>query len=387
MILLSYVSWGALAYLLLRFVLPLGCGWPAKVLLALLLALVSSKYEIYEWSSGQFFAPDLPRWILLLLEAAYAALVLLFLLLVLRDAAALILWLLRCCGWQGAGWPGWLPPQAQRLGLAALALCCAIWGVWQGVRVPDVRSREIALPDAAPALDGLRVVQLSDLHIGPLLKRDWLEAVVQRVNALEADVIVITGDSVEGFPEQVAPDLAPLAALKARLGVYGVTGNHEYLYGVRNWLAALEGLGVHMLNNAHVLLAHNGAQLVLAGVTDSRARRSGGVQRNPAQALAGAPDDATVPRLLLDHRPHTLHANRQAGRVDVQLSGHTHGGVMFFLQPVIAAFNDGFVRGLYRVGETWLHVSPGTALWNGFSCRLGIPAEISLLVLRTGGKP
>ncbi len=245
------------------------------------------------------------------------------------------------------------------------------------MRVPDVRTVEVALPDLPRGLEGFVVVQISDLHVGPVLKKAWLESVVGRVNALGADLVLITGDMVDGRVDEIGPDLLPLAKLSARHGVFGVTGNHEYFYDARAWTSFFEALGVTMLANGHRVVSVGGAQLVVAGVPDHRAGKFGEGFPDAGLAFKGAP--AGVPRLLMSHRPGET---AESEGFDLQLSGHTHGGSLFFAAPMIAKLNGGFVRGLYRVGEKQVYVSPGTGIWNGFSCRLGVPSEITRILLR-----
>lgn len=133
-----------------------------------------------------------------------------------------------------------------------------------------------------------------------------------------------------------------------------------------------------MLSNSHQVIDKNGASLVMAGIEDPMAARFGPHTPSLELALQGAPDTA---RILLAHRPNGA---VNAKNVDLQLSGHTHGGLIRGFEPVIASYNEGFVRGLYNLGPLHLYVSPGTGLWNGFSCRIGVPSEITHFILRAG---
>ncbi|HIU17207.1 MAG TPA: metallophosphoesterase [Candidatus Avidesulfovibrio excrementigallinarum] len=372
---LSYASFIIVAYVLLRFVVPLPCGLVGKLALTVVLIGVSLKLYIYERVGGFLFAPDLPRPVILALEWLYAALLLLALLLLIRDAVALIFYL---AGRAGLSVRLPFSPDVQRVGLALFALALSGFGVFQGLRVPDVHTVEVRIAGLPPQLGGFSLVQLSDLHIGPLLRKDWLQSVVLRTNALTPDVVVLTGDLVDGSPALLQRDMQPLAQLAARHGVYGVTGNHEYFYGVRAWTAVFEKLGVDMLYNEHRTIDVQGAKLVLAGLPDPRAIRSGNTPPDLAKALHGAP---SAVRVLLVHQPGAI---ATGAAVDLQLSGHTHGGTMFFLKPAVASFNNGLVGGLYDTGKGKIYVSPGTGLWNGFACRIGVPSEITRIILRTG---
>lgn len=345
-----------------------------KRLTVLLLLAVGLKYVFYVFASGTYSVPDLPRWLLQSMEAAYATLLVLFVLLVIRDAMTLLLRRIRPAG------QAWHMPFSRTAvggALAALALCVALWGTWEATRVPDVRTQEIAIPNLPFALDGLVIVQLSDTHIGPLLNEQWLRAVVEKANAQKPDIIVITGDIIDGALHALTQSVAPLADLRATFGVYGVTGNHEYYFNAPEWLPVFARLGIRMLNNEHHTLTMNGATLVMAGVNDS-ASPDYGAAADIEQAFRGAPEAV---RILLRHR-----GDRSIDTVQLQLSGHTHGGVMFFMQPLVALLNGGCVSGLYtrQQGEQQAHlyVSPGTGVGNGFACRIGVPSEISRLVLR-----
>ncbi len=344
-----------------------------KAVAAVALLAVSMKYPIYVKIGGSFIAPDLPRPLLLTLEILYSSMVILAFLLLLKDGLALLLWLSRRLG---SAWHLPFTPGIRSGGIVLAALVLGLYGTWQSLRVPDVRTVEITLPRLPTALDGFSIVQLSDIHIGPFLQRDWLAGVVAKTNDLAPDIIALTGDMIDGSPEALRDDVAPLRELRARYGVYGITGNHEYYFRVNHWLPAFANLGVVMLTNEHRVVSVSGENLVLAGLTDHAERWFGGPGPDIGKALSGAPDAV---RVVLAHQPHGAPDNTAA---DLQLSGHTHGGLLFFLKWLLASFNGGLVEGLYKVGTMKLYVSPGTGLWSGFSCRLGVPAEISRIVLR-----
>lgn len=346
---------------------------------AALLLLISLKYVIYEQIGGAFFAPALPRSVLLVMEALYAALVLLFFLLVLKDALLLLLRIGRRFGICPAVT---LPLTPLKAGLTALALALGIWGTWESVRVPDIRTVELRLAKLPPALDGFSIAHLTDTHIGPILKKEWLQQVVDKTNSVSPDLIVLTGDYIDGTVDALADEVAPFADLRAPYGVYGVTGNHEYYWGAAAWSSHLEKLGVTMLHNEHRTLTIGDGRLVIAGMPDRTERRFGGEGPDIEATFRGAPEASEAPRILLEHQPRDAAA--YAPYADAHLSGHTHGGLIFFVQPLIAAFNSGFVEGSYAVNGMRLYVGPGTGLWSGFSCRVGVPSAITRFVLRAG---
>ena len=349
-----------------------------KVAAGIALLVISQKYLIYERIGGSFIAPELPYPVLMILEILYACMIILAFLLVVKDGLALLLWLGH---WLGGSWHLPFSPAIRSGGLVFAALVLSLYGNWQSLRVPDVRTREVALPGLPASLDGFSIVQLTDIHIGPFLKGDWLKGVVAKTNALSPDLVVVTGDMIDGSPAELRDDVAPFAGLQARYGVFGVTGNHEYYFRVEDWLPVFGQLGITMLQNEHrTLEVAGGAQLVIAGVPDQAALHYGGAGPDSDRALAGAPDAV---RILLAHRPDGIAGKAEA---DLQLSGHTHGGHLFFLKWLISSFNGGLVQGVYDLGDRALHVSPGTGVWSGFSCRLGVPSEITRIVLRSQGK-
>jgi predicted MPP superfamily phosphohydrolase len=214
-------------------------------------------------------------------------------------------------------------------------------------------------------------VQWSDVHIGPTIQRSFVESLVRRTNALNADAIVITGDLIDGHLEDLRDAIEPLRDLRARDGVFVVTGNHEYYWRASEWVTEFARLGMTFLKNEHRVVRDG---LVIAGVTDPAGRDTH--KTDLSAALAGAPRDAF--RVLLAHRPQVAQAASRNG-VDLQLSGHTHGGQFFPFNLLIRWFQP-VVAGLHRVGNTLLYVSRGTGYW-GPPSRLGVGGEITLITL------
>ena len=259
-----------------------------------------------------------------------------------------------------------------------LAAAAALWGLANARRTARIKRVDVPIAGLPAALQGFRIAQLSDVHVGPTVKRSYVQAIVDRVNGLAADAVAITGDLVDGRVQDLHQDVAPLAALRSRHGSFFVTGNHEYYSGAADWVAHLRTLGVTVLLNEHVLLQHGSARLLLAGVTDPMAHHVEPAQRSdPRRALAGAPADA-APRVLLAHQPRSAEAAAAAG-FDLQLSGHTHGGQIWpfnFFVPL----QQPYTAGLHRLGRLWIYTSRGTGYW-GPPMRLGAPSEITLVRL------
>jgi predicted MPP superfamily phosphohydrolase len=267
---------------------------------------------------------------------------------------------------------------ASALGVPLLALGVTLVGLVNARRLAAVVEVEVPIADLPLAFHGYSIVQISDIHVGPTIGHGYLDAIVGRVNGLGADAIAITGDLVDGSVAQLAPHTAPLARLRARDGVFFVTGNHEYYSGALEWVTELRRLGLTVLLNEHVLRERAGDALMIAGVTDFTAHHFFEAHRSDAHAAAaGAPDNVKV-RVLLAHQPRSADAGAAAG-FDLQLSGHTHGG-QFFPWNLMVPLQQPFVAGLDRLRSMWVYTSRGTGYW-GPPKRFGAPSEITRLRL------
>ena len=261
------------------------------------------------------------------------------------------------------------------LGLTAFV---TLAGLGFARRPPRVVHVDIPVRGLPQDLHGFSIAQISDVHVGPTIKRGFVEDIVARVNSLKADLIAVTGDLVDGSVLELSPHTAPLAALSARHGAYFVTGNHEYYSGEHAWTAEIRRLGLRVLKNEHVVLNHDGASLILAGVTDLSAHHFDAAESSdPMAALRGAPAHAGA-KILLAHQPNSAPAAAAAG-FDVQISGHTHGG-QFWPWNLFVGFFQPFTGGLYRLKNLAIYVSRGTGYW-GPPNRFGVPSEITRIRL------
>lgn len=299
-----------------------------------------------------------------------------FVLTLLRDAALLLLAL------ADLAWPQLLPAAAiERWSAGAVALGAlgaTLVGAWNARRTAAIVDVEVPIAGLPPALYGFTIAQISDVHVGPTIRAPYLQAIVERVNRLEADMVAVTGDLVDGSVAELAEHIAPLARLRSRHGSFFVTGNHEYYSGAQGWIAELRRLQVRVLMNEHVLLQHDEAQLVVAGVADHGAHHFDPSHRSdPAAAIAGAPAQVVV-RVLLAHQPRSAPAAAAAG-FQLQLSGHTHGG-QFWPWNHFVRLQQPFTAGLHRLADLWVYVSRGTGYW-GPPKRFGAPSEITRLRL------
>lgn len=259
-------------------------------------------------------------------------------------------------------------------GLTAVAIRSAL----RPVEVRRVRVRLARLPRAQ---HGLTIAQITDLHVGPTIGRDVVEDIVTRTNALAPDIVAITGDLVDGTVAELRDAVAPLANLRARHGVFFVTGNHEYFSGVEGWLNELPRLGIRVLGNERVAIGEGEASFDLGGIEDRSAERYGGLA--PQAALARALDGRDPKRelVLLAHQPRSM-LDAVAFGVGLQISGHTHGGQIWPFGYLVR-LQQGFFPGLHRRGDAQLYVSRGTGYW-GPPMRLAEPAELTLLTLESG---
>jgi predicted MPP superfamily phosphohydrolase len=279
------------------------------------------------------------------------------------------------------------PPDASRRlflarGLAVTAGVVAVGTVGTGAVLaadPVVRRVPVTLSRLDPALDGLRIVTFSDAHLSAMFRRRRVEELVELVNEQRPDVVAIVGDLVDAPVEELREDVAPLMDLVSAQGVFFVTGNHEYFTDTDGWMRHLPTLGMEVLRNERVALRRGGASLDLAGIDDRIAAGSGvpGHGADLDAALDGR-DDAT-PVVLLAHQPVMVEQAREAG-VDLQLSGHTHGGQLWPFDYAVR-LDQPAVQGLSRVGDTQLYVTTGAGSW-GPPVRVGARPEVAVVELR-----
>ncbi len=318
--------------------------------------LLSSRFKRWQWA-------DQLAWIGMLAMGFFSSLLLLT---VLRD---LVLLLLTLFGGAGAALV-----QGSALAVPLTAGGVTLVGFINARRVARVVDVDVPIAGLPAALQGYSIVQISDIHVGATIKRGYLNAIVDKVNALQPDAIAITGDLVDGSVQRLSIHTAPLARLAARDGTFFVTGNHEYYSGAHAWIAELRRLGLTVLLNQHVVCQRDGETLVIAGVTDFTAHLFDPSHRSdPRAAVHGAPRDAHA-RILLAHQPRSAPAADAAG-FDLQLSGHTHGG-QFFPWNLFVPLQQPFTAGLNRLGKLWVYTSRGTGYW-GPPKRFGAPSEIT----------
>ncbi len=363
----GYVAW--------RLLPSLPFGLPAIVALSSWLAASAVLVPLGFTARRMHRQPlaDILAWSGLLMMGTFSSL---FVLTFLRDVALLL-------GHLASGWiaaPDTL--RTFRIDSAAAvpvtAALASLSGLYSARKRAGVRLVDVPITNLPASLHGFTIAQISDIHVGPTIKRNYLDAIVDAVNELGADLIAVTGDLVDGSVAQLAHHTQPLGRLSARHGAYFVTGNHEYYSGVESWVAEIRRLGLRVLMNEHVVLLHEGATVVVGGVTDHGAHHYDPAQRSdPAAAMVGSPRNADF-RLLLAHQPRSAFAAAPVG-FDLQLSGHTHGG-QFLPWTLLVRLQQPITAGLHRIQSLWVYVSRGTGYW-GPPLRLGAPSEITHLRL------
>lgn len=261
-----------------------------------------------------------------------------------------------------------------------LSLLATLVGLFNARRAPSIVTVEVAITGLPTALEGFTIAQITDLHVGPTIKKGFVRKVVKATNALKADIIVLTGDLIDGDVAGLQEHTNELAALKALHGVFAVTGNHEYYSGADQWIAEYRRLGMRVLQNEHEVIKQEDALLVVAGVTDFGAGNFDASQSSdPRLALSNSPANAAL-KILLAHQPRSMFAAEPAG-FDLQLSGHTHGG-QFWPWRYFVPLQQPLIAGLHTHGNMQVYVSQGTGYW-GPPLRLGARSEISRIRLHS----
>jgi len=344
------VAWGLLV---LTFVMPSRLHRWAKVVLSFCFLAALMMFRGFECFGPSIWRPELPELLIWIWCVGF------FGSLILSVFSSL------CLLWNS---------RMKRPLLSLLCYGIAAAGVWNGIKLPDVREIEICDPNLPKELDGYRIVQISDIHACGAARRWRTEGIVRKANALRPDLVCLTGDQADGTVAQRLHDIAPLQSLRARDGVFAVTGNHEHFYDIEEWRPVYRRLGIRLLENEG---ASPRTSLALGGVNAFNA--TGTAAPDTGRAFATASNGEY--RILLQHRPNPADGNFAVHRVNLQLSGHTHGGFMPILASIVRDSHAGFLRGVYRVGEGRLVVSPGCGPWPALPLRYFDPAQILLITL------
>ena len=358
-------------YEAVSLILPLKLPMFVKIIMAVILFSGLMKMFVYRRTSSGFELIEYPYWVTFALTVIYNFVIVVVFMLLVKDIV-FILWKIF------SRTP--FPASTASLVVLVIGLCATFYGTYEGLRVPGVNVHDVKISGLGREFDGMRIAMMVDIHADELTDREFVRTVTEKTNALSPDVILIPGDFVDGTVKNRYADIEPLKDLKARFGVYGVTGNHEYYYDYDNWTNTLWDMGIKILMNEHVEIVSGDDKLIIAGLPDPTGGQMGRMARDIDAALKDIPEN--VPVILMDHQPRFVPENAERG-VALQVSGHTHGGQMPGIYQLVKRANRGFVRGWYDVGSMRLYVSPGTSQWNGFALRLFDPAEITLFTLHS----
>lgn len=366
------------AFVIWRGVLTIpGKRTALKIVCAVLVLLAAFKFQILHIFGGPvYFAPDLPRGVLVVGAIVFSIHFIFFFMLLLSECCRLLFrsavqLLKRKIPENHRRAAVWINPV-----LFLFSLVFAVTGFIFGNSFPEVKNVTVEIPELPSAARGMKIVWLTDLHIDSMSDTERVELLVAKVNSLDADLVLLGGDCIDGSVAALGEKLRPLAKLKAKYGVFGVPGNHEYYSGYNEWMAFFENeCKVKMLVNSS---CRPGGGITLAGVGDPVGEKRGNPAVNFRQTFKNISEDEFV--LLMAHRPGIAHTSSKM-EVMLQLSGHTHGGMVWGLAQIVQRLNGGFVSGQYKLGKTRLYVSNGTGIWSGFPIRLGYPSEITLIEL------
>jgi predicted MPP superfamily phosphohydrolase len=365
---------GGHLYLAQRLVWDLDWPAPTRDLLLVLIFLGAMTLLLQPFGERRL-PPRLARWIAWPASLWMGFAFLLLTLLLLTD----VTWALLGATFSHVGHAGPAVARTRALAAVGIAALAGAAGVRGALRGPMLRRVSLHLPRWPRGLDGFRIVQLSDIHIGPILDRRFAAELTRRCNSLSPDLIAITGDLVDGSVARIAEEVAPFAGLRARHGVFFVTGNHDHYSGADAWVEQIRRLGFRVLRNERVTIGDGDDCFDLAGVEDHHAHLvSGNQQEDLPKALAGR--DPARPLVLLAHDPATFDQAARMG-VDLQLSGHTHGGQIWPFAYLVR-LSTAYVAGHYRKNGSQLYVSRGTGFW-GPAMRLFAPAEITEIVVNS----
>ncbi len=260
------------------------------------------------------------------------------------------------------------------LGLTALT---GLVGAIQAIRGPKTYNVEVPIKNLPNGFDGYKILQISDLHVGPTIGKTYTEKVRNISNKLEPDMVALTGDLYDGFVGHIQNDLKPISEIQSKDGTFFVTGNHEYYWNYPDWEKTFQSWGFQILENSHKVITRDGSTLTLVGLPDVQAESTLGLKPNIIKALENSPKEST--RILLAHRPDLYQLAKDYG-FSLQLSGHTHGG-QYIPWKFLVALVWKYYIGLNNHNGTWVYVSRGTGYW-GPPIRFAVPSEITLITLR-----
>lgn len=365
-------------YITVSLVLPLGIPWKYKVPMALAIFCIAQKNGILRrLGGGLFFAPEMPRWILIGIAFLYGILFFAAVFLLFKDVCVLPVWkILEYKKIIVRKFPKGIIASVI-LGIATLL---SGYSLYEGLLTPPVKYVDMKFSNLPAEFDGFKIAVLADLHASAVNQAPFIERIVDLTLAEKADLIVLPGDIIDGRVSKRNDDVEPLRRLAAPYGVYAVNGNHEYYSGFEEWMEKFSELNLPMLINSHVEIKKDGKSIYLGGLADYSAARRGKEAPDLQKTWRNVPENAF--KILLSHQPKNLR-NHAGYNIALQISGHTHGGMIIGIDKLlIAPSNEGVVRGEYDIDGMKLYISSGASLWSGFPIRLGVPPEITIIKLQ-----
>ena len=366
-------------YIVCSMILPLKISWKYKAAMALAIFVIAQKNGILRRiGGGLFFSPEVPRWILILIAFLYGILFFCAAFLLFKDIFCIGLW--KILAYRK------IVNQKFPCGLASavilgIAIILSAYSLYEGLSVAPVKYVEMKFDRLPAEFDGFKIAVLADLHASAINQSPFIDRTVELTLQEKPDLIVLPGDIIDGRVAKRMADVEPLRKLTAPYGVFGCLGNHEYYSGYDEWMQKFADLQLPILINSHVRITKNDKAIYLGGIADYSAAKRGKEAPDLQKTWADVPAEAF--KILLSHQPknNELHA---ASGVDLQISGHTHGGMIIGMDKLlIAPSNNGVVRGEYDIDNMKLYISAGASLWSGFPLRLGVPPEITIIILRT----
>lgn len=366
-------------YIFIRLIRPLPLGRCFKLSYAGIALLATQIHLIQRFLLGGLAAPEVPGWLIMTMGWAFSSMLILACTLLLRDA----LFLLSYVFTKGDRIRhAILSPLNSSFMLMFSTFICAV-GVWRAVSFPSVTHLELEFDKLPSSFDGYRIVHMTDLHASRLLPESWQHEVMLISNYLKPDLVLITGDLIDGTPEKRRHDIRAFKYLNSNDGVFVSLGNHEYYSGLDSWIESFEKINLSLLMNENTRIKHGADEIVIAGITDITAERFDKELPDIDKALEGTTDEEMI--ILMSHRPINTQAHADKG-VSLQLSGHTHGGQIIGLNIVTKLANEGFLMGLYKINDMFMYLNRGAGLWGGLPIRIGVNSEIVDITLRSTKK-
>lgn len=366
----------------LRFILPVKISLKLKLLFGIYALLTAGRMYLYHFTGGTRFDPRLPRWPQMFFATIYFSSFFITAFIVFREIVNLVYKFMKR-SWHAAV----ISPGSTRVFTAVFLISASLGagGTLGGFAAPQIVEMEFTLKNLPPEAESYKIAVLADLHVCESTTVEEMQAIVAQVNAKNPDLIVIVGDFQDGSIEQLDHKTSTLAGLKARDGIYAVSGNHEFYSGYQEWISYYEKFNIHFLENTStVVKSPEGRPLLnLAGIMDRNGKRFGFGGAKIRQAFKHV--DENLPVIFLTHRPeYALKAGKKA---DLVFAGHTHGGCAPLIRELIKAKNQGFVSGLYDHAGNLTVVSNGTRIWAGFCLRLNTPPQIIMATLHPEQQP